>query len=45
MSDAAVKTAVVKADNLSRFFIDGKRRLDVLSGVTLELYGGEVAAD
>ena len=44
MSDAAVKTAVVKADNLSRFFIDGKRRLDVLSGVTLELYGGEVAA-
>ncbi len=46
MSDAAAvaKKAVVKADNLSRVFIDGQRQLQVLSGVTLELFGGEVAA-
>lgn len=40
----AVKSAVVRVDNVSRHFIDGQNRLDVLQRVNLELRGGEVAA-
>ena len=36
--------AVLRAQNVARFFIDGDRRLDVLKGVDLSLHAGEVTA-
>lgn len=41
---AAVNLAVLRTEKVSRFFIDGQNRLEVLKNVSLELRGGEVAA-
>lgn len=37
-------TPYLRAENLQRCFIDGERRLDVLKGASLSLFGGEVVA-
>ena len=41
---AAGSAPVLRADNVTRFFVDGDRRLEVLKGVNMALHGGEVAA-
>lgn len=44
MSDATATETALRAEKLSRTFIDGKRRLDVLRGADVALSPGEVVA-
>jgi lipoprotein-releasing system ATP-binding protein len=42
--DSRRGSAVLRAENIERFFLDGARRLEVLKGASLALHSGEVVA-
>ena len=44
MSVLKPPAAILRAENLHRFFVDGGRHLDVLQGITLTLNAGQVSA-